>query len=156
MQTLMPLTSKKVDEVVRSVLDVTFQLDATELRRSADLEPQPLMVRANIALNGDWKGQVVVYVSPELAKEMAAAMMHSDVAAMGKAESFDAVGEIANMIAGNLRPLLPGARLVSTPKVTDEGLAPVLMQHPVELSYRLDGMRFYVAVEGASISSTPN
>jgi hypothetical protein len=149
----MQLTSKKIDEVVRSVMDVTFHLDANELRRSADLDPQPLMVRANIGFNGAFKGQVVVYVAPDLAKEMAAVMTHGEPASMGRHESFDAVGEVANMIAGNLRPLIPGARLMSVPNVTDEGLAPTLSNHPVELSYRLDGKRFYVAVEGTSTMS---
>jgi hypothetical protein len=147
------LTSKKIDEVVRSVLDVTFRLDANELRRSADLEPQPLMVRANIAFNGAWQGQVVVYVAPELAKEMAAAMMNAEPGNVGRDETFDAIGEVANMIAGNLRPLIPGARLISVPKVTDQGIAPALPGNAVELSYRLDGRRLYVAVEGSSTAS---
>jgi hypothetical protein len=145
----MMLSTKKIDEVVRSVFDVTFQLDANELRRSADLEPQPLMVRANIGFNGDWKGQMVLYVAPDLAREMAAIMMNAEPHKVGREQSFDAVGELANMIAGNLRPLLPGARLISVPKVTDEGLAPQLQNQPLELSYRLDGMRLFVGLEGS-------
>ena len=145
----MQLTSKKVDEIVRSVLDVTFHLDSSDLRRSADLEVEPLMVRANIALNGQWKGQLALYVVPALAKEMAAMMTYREPASITNSQSFDAVGEVANMIAGNLRPLIPGAYSISMPKVTDQGTPPPLSKRPIELSYQMDGKRLYVAVEGS-------
>jgi hypothetical protein len=75
-------------------------------------------------------------------------MTQSDPQTMGREESFDAVGELANMIAGNLKPLLPGARTLSMPKVSDQGVAPMPANFPVELSYRLDGMRLSVSVAG--------
>jgi len=150
---MMPST-RQVDEVVRSVLDVTLKLDANELRRSAELDPQPLMVKAQVNLNGAWKGQVMMYVSPDLAREIAAVMMRQAPEDMGRDEAFDAVGELANMIAGNLRPLIPGSRSLSLPKVSEQGVghAPIVGE-PVELSYRLDGRRVCIAVTGASAIS---
>jgi len=145
---MMPST-RQVDEVVRSVLDVTLKLDANELKRSAELVPQPLMVKAQVNLNGEWKGQVLMYVSPDLAREIAAVMMRQAPEDMGREEAFDAIGELTNMIAGNLRPLIPGSRSLSLPKVSEQGvgaLAPA--GDPVELSYRLDGRRLCIAVAG--------
>ena len=144
----MNLSTKQVDDVVRSVLDVMLRLDVNDLKRSPELNPQPLMVRAQVALNGAWKGEVMLFVAPELAREMAGVMTQSDPQTMGREESFDAVGELANMIAGNLKPLLPGARSLSMPKVSDQGVAPMPANFPVELSYRLDGMRMSVSVAG--------
>jgi hypothetical protein len=150
----MRLSTAQVDEVVRSVLDVTLRLDANELRRSAELDPQPMMVRAQVNLNGEWKGQVQMYVSPDLAREIAAVMMRSAPEDMGREEAFDAVGELTNMIAGNLRPLILGSRSLSLPKVTEQGVGPTaLPDKQVELSYRLDGRRLCVSVGGSSTNS---
>jgi hypothetical protein len=150
---MMPSTAQ-VDEIVRSVLDITLRLDANELRRSPELNPQPQMVRAQVNFNGEWKGQVFMYVSPDLAREIAAVMMCSAPEDMGREEAFDAVGELTNMIAGNLRPLLRGSRSLSLPKVTEQGLSVAPVEgNPVELSYRLDGRRLCVAVAGSSTNS---
>ena len=146
----MNLSTKQVDDVVRSVLDVMLRLDVSDLKRSPELTPQPLMVRAQVSLNGSWRGQVMLFVAPELAREMAAVMTQGEPKSMGREETFDAVGELANMIAGNLKPLLPGARSLSMPQVSDQGVAPMPANFPVELSYRLDGMRLCVSVAGGS------
>ena len=44
-------------------------------------------------------------------------MFAADEDSLGLEEVQDALGEISNMIAGNIKPLLPGASRISLPSV---------------------------------------
>lgn len=146
----MKLSTAQVDEVLRSVLDMTLQLEPQDLLRAASLE-SATMVQAQIQFKGAWKGQVLLQVEPGLAREIAAVMMHSDPAGVSALEGQDAVGELANMIAGNLRPLVPGSKSMSLPSVTQQRLERLpVSSFPLELSYRLDGRALSIAVADAA------
>jgi hypothetical protein len=143
----MKISCTEVDEVFRSVMDLTLRLQADELKSAAGVEGLPQMVRAEISFKGAWKGQVMLQIEPALAREMAALMMCKDPEETADTETFDAVGELANIIAGNLRPLMPGYRAMTLPRVTQEELRTMpKADFPLELSYLLDGRSLSIAV----------
>ncbi len=72
---------------------------------------------AEVRLSGDWQGVLQVHVSQNLAREVAGTMLHRQHQWLDETSVMDAMGEIANMIAGNLRPLVDGARQVGIPVV---------------------------------------
>jgi len=72
---------------------------------------------AEICLSGDWQGVLQVQISQNLAREVAGTMLHRQHQWLDETSVMDAVGELANMIAGNLRPLVDGARRLSVPVV---------------------------------------
>lgn len=136
----MKISTAEVDEIVRSVMDLTLRLQADELQTAAVHQGEATMVRAEILFKGGWKGSVLLQIEPSLAREMAAVMMQKEPADTADAEAMDAVGEIANMIAGNLKPLFPGQRSMSLPKVSQAGLSHLPHDaYPLALSYLLDG-----------------
>lgn len=146
----MRLSSVEVDEVVRSVMDLTLRLQTQELQAGPMVDGQPVMVRAEILFKGEWKGQVLLQVDPSLARDMAAVMMMKDPQDTAEAEAMDAVGELANMIAGNLRPLLHGYKGMSLPSVTQaEKRSLPQAGLPLELNYQLDGKGICLAVAEA-------
>ncbi len=143
----MKLSSLEVDEIVRSVMDVTLRLSTHELQAAAAQEGQAQMICAEIRFKGAWKGQVMLQVEPSLAREMAAVMMMKELEDTEQGEGMDAVGELANMIAGNLKPLLPGHRAMTLPQVSQQELVSLpSAQFPLELNYQLDGKSLCIAV----------
>lgn len=106
-----------VEAVVASVFATMMSLDA----RPAP-EPCPGtagMLTASVYLTGEWSGAACLYVEPARACFYAARFLGMPAADAVDDDVRDVMGELANMIAGNLKcTLAPGIR-VSVPSVTD-------------------------------------
>jgi len=72
---------------------------------------------ASVQFTGDWEGAIAVGCALAFGQEIAAAMFAMEPDEVGDEEISDALGELANMIAGNVKPLLPGAASLSLPTV---------------------------------------
>jgi chemotaxis protein CheX len=107
------------ENVWRSILGLEIQAarDTSFLTR-AGKEPT---LTGCVQLTGAWEGTVFLYSTAKLARELAAIMFGTDVAHVASEDVEDALGEIANMIAGNLKSLLPRPCQLSLPAVV-EGL----------------------------------
>lgn len=68
-----------------------------------------------VTITGDWEGAVTVECSPPLAVRTATKILQSDVAT--REDVCDALGEIANMIGGNIKAMLSGTCHLSLPSV---------------------------------------
>lgn len=74
-----------------------------------------------VQLAGAWEGSVFLYCSVALAKSVAATMFGTDSERLNEGDVEDALGELTNMIAGNLKTVLPRPCTLSLPAVV-EGL----------------------------------
>jgi chemotaxis protein CheX len=74
-------------------------------------------VGASVQFTGEWSGALVIGCDELLGNEAAAAMFGCDTDNVAADDLSDALGELANMIAGNVKPLLPGAIAISLPTV---------------------------------------
>src|SRR6476469_9111942 len=72
---------------------------------------------ASVQFTGEWEGAVVVGCSESFGREAAAALFASTADRVEPDEVADALGELANIIGGNVKPLLPGAANLSLPTV---------------------------------------
>jgi chemotaxis protein CheX len=72
---------------------------------------------ASVQFTGDWEGAIAVGCDAAFGNEIAAAMFAMGSDEVTDDEITDALGELANMIAGNVKPLLPGAASLSLPTV---------------------------------------
>jgi chemotaxis protein CheX len=70
-----------------------------------------------VQLAGAWEGTVFLYCSASLAGELAAVMFGATPGTLGNGDIEDAWGELTNMIAGNLKVLLPRPCQLSLPAV---------------------------------------
>jgi hypothetical protein len=104
-----------LDDVVRSVVGGATHLEV--VMSDDGVAAGSPRYSAEIPLQGAWSGRLRLEVSPALAHELAGAMLHRRSGEVDKATAMDAIGELANMIAGNLRPLIDGARSLGTPLV---------------------------------------
>jgi chemotaxis protein CheX len=76
-------------------------------------------VAACIHLTGAYTGAVVITMPEELGRRIAASMFAADPGALSDGEVMDAVGEIANMVAGSVRSALPMPNTISLPSVSE-------------------------------------
>src|SRR5689334_6055216 len=72
-----------------------------------------------VQITGAWEGAVTVHCSEHLAKLLTAAMFMVDPGDTSAEEVADALGELANMVGGNVKALLPEPCRISLPAVAD-------------------------------------
>ena len=70
-----------------------------------------------VQLAGAWEGTVFLFCSLDLAGELAAVMFGAKPGTLANGDVEDAWGELTNMIAGNLKVLLPRPCQLSLPAV---------------------------------------
>lgn len=75
-------------------------------------------VTAAVSITGEWEGTVAVACSDELARLITGTFFGVDPLEADPGEINDAVGEIANMIGGNVKALMPAPSQLSLPTVT--------------------------------------
>jgi chemotaxis protein CheX len=109
--TAMQLFEEALDQVARVVWTDFL---GCALERAPAAGPTP--VGASVAIRGEWEGVVVVRCSEPLARRAAAAMWGVAPDAADRAQVDDALGELANMIAGNLKALIPPPSALGLPE----------------------------------------
>lgn len=70
-----------------------------------------------VQVTGGWQGAIVLQCSQTLARRAAARMFQCPIEEIADNDIVDVVGELANMIGGNLKALLPGPSQLSTPEI---------------------------------------
>jgi chemotaxis protein CheX len=101
-----------VDDLFTSMFDTSVELidgpfDATD----------PDSFQAAIRINGDWKAELRVIASRGLAESIAQSMFAAEPSELSEEEVLDALGEIANVIGGNVKGIIDQECSLSLPCV---------------------------------------
>jgi chemotaxis protein CheX len=120
-------------------------------------------VSAAVSVTGAWRGHVVISFSSAASRHAAAALLGVEFDDVSTADITDAVGELANIIGGNVKSLLPEPSALSLPHVLLGGghgnmhwpsvtevcqLSGVWLDEPVTVSV-LESTADYVGVKSA-------
>ena len=94
-----------------------------------DLEVHPLGAAApdlegrtmtgTVHVSGEWQGTVFLEVPCDLGQAAAEAMFAADPGSLSADEVCDALGELTNMVGGNIKSLLPAPSKLSIPSVAE-------------------------------------
>jgi chemotaxis protein CheX len=103
-----------IDDVTRQVWTNILDLPVEAVRA----ESSPVMTSSSVQILGGWTGALVLSMTEELATTIASTMFSLDSSELSEVDVIDAVGEMANMIGGNVKSLLPGPSQLSMPTVT--------------------------------------
>jgi chemotaxis protein CheX len=99
--------------------------------------PDAGLVQASVGIHGDWSCTVTLEMAPVTAETAARTMLHVDVVA--EEDVTDALGELVNMIGGNIKSLLPSASALGLPQVVHAprhtSAAAVTEHYRVELAW---------------------
>ena len=74
-------------------------------------------VSASVSVTGAWQGHVVVECSKIASRQAAAALLMMEEPEVSNDDVADALGELANVIGGNVKSLLPSPCALSLPHV---------------------------------------
>ena len=98
-----------------TMINVPFSLGKPSLKTGSQTPPHE--ISSIIGLSGNVSGSVVISISHEVAYLLASALIGEEVHELNE-DCIDAIGEIANMIAGNAKTDFPtDNNSISTPSV---------------------------------------
>lgn len=106
------------------IIALTQQVSDSVLGMSAEPLPDTSVphhseVIASVQISGEWQGAVVVTCARHVAEAITEAMFAMDPGTTSQEELDDAMGEMANMIGGNIKGLVPGPSQLSLPTVVE-------------------------------------
>lgn len=106
-----------VQSIWMSILDLEIRLDSSADGRLKERGGRTLT--GCVQLTGDFEGAVLLDCTGEVARHVAGVMFEEQPDALSIAEVQDALGELTNMVAGNIKPLLSGSSRLSLPSVVE-------------------------------------
>lgn len=101
-----------------------------------------------VQITGEWKGAVTLYAPREIGKKVAATIYGLDEAEVDSKQIQDVIGEITNILAGNIKSLFPASCSLSLPSVatTDYKLHHPGSQALTTANFDCDGLHFLVVL----------
>ena len=111
-----PSPAVSVEDVVAVTQEVWSALLGLELAPdpAAAAVPSP-SITGCVQITGEWEGAVLLCCSEQFARTATEAMFMTDE--VTDDDIIDAVGELTNMVGGNIKSLLPGPSQLSVPSV---------------------------------------
>ncbi|MBL8768670.1 MAG: chemotaxis protein CheX [Planctomycetes bacterium] len=110
-----------ITQITENVFSSMLGLEAKRREASAEAgsSTPEMMLTSLVQITGAWCGAVTFDCSREMAKRIASAMFGSDPASVPDSEICDALGEVANMVGGAYKSMLPTPVNLSLPSVTE-------------------------------------
>ncbi|WP_306204008.1 chemotaxis protein CheX [Actinoplanes sp. RD1] len=105
--------AEMVEQVWASYLDPE---GVSPLIPTADAD-QPTEVHSTVSITGTWHGHLVYASSTQAAKKAAAAFLAMELDEVGQEDVSDVLGELANIVGGNVKAMLPAGCFLSLPTV---------------------------------------
>ena len=101
-----------------------------------------------VQITGEWQGTVTLYAPKALGKKIAASMYALDESEIDDNQIQDVLGEITNMITGNIKSLLPTPCSISLPSVavTDYDLHHPKSQTLTAVNFKSEGLPFLIVM----------
>jgi chemotaxis protein CheX len=114
---------------IETITEIAQSFWEAFLPDGAELQPGsgPLAaeeIRGRVDIDGSWTGSVELSCSLALARRVASAMFCVEEEALDPIDVRDAVGEIVNVVGGNIKSILPPPTSLSIPVVDEAGPDP--------------------------------
>lgn len=140
----------EVDDLAGSIWETLFEPDLVLAPDGVGngARPTDQDVSAVVQVTGSWHGAIMLQLPMALARTLTAAMFQSPGDPTAD-EITDAVGELTNMLAGNIKALLPMPSVISLPAVafgSDYALSVVGTRPLSSRHYRCAGQPLAVTV----------
>lgn len=129
-----------------TVLELTQLVWTTVLGLEAEARPEgdsPPELTMSVDISGSWDGTVSLSFPKGLARRLAAAMLACAEQDASASEVQDVVGELVNMVGGNVKGMMPGPSKLSVPRIESP-----------DAVRREDGKTHWFVCDGQSFSVT--
>jgi chemotaxis protein CheX len=112
----MEVADEIIRELTKMVWTTVLGLDAEDTA-PAEASERADEITTSVDISGSWSGTVSISFSRPLGKRLASAMLAVPESEATPALVQDVVGELANVIGGNVKGVLPGPCKLSLPRV---------------------------------------
>jgi len=113
------MTTITATELARSAGTIWSSMLNIDLAPGAIASPDGQMHIGCINISGAWVGAVEIACPTSAAREFSARMLQTDAASLAEGDVNDAFGELANLVAGQIKSQLPGSTQLSVPMVVN-------------------------------------
>jgi len=113
----MQITDDQIVRVTKDVWTTVLSLDVKTLNEDTGTDQK--RVASFVQIMGTWEGSIILDCTPHLSKLFASKMFSMPLDEIQDEEILDALGELINIVAGNLRAFLPQPCQLSLPAVVD-------------------------------------
>jgi chemotaxis protein CheX len=111
------LTTETVAQLTQEIWAALLTADGVQELLPGDLPGNEVLATAEIS--GEWNGTVCLSCSRTAARHATATMFGIADAELTPADITDAVGELVNVVGGNIKSLVPGPSVLSLPSVSE-------------------------------------
>lgn len=115
-----PFEDQALIDMVAKTWSSCLELETIETVPAGTGAP-PTAVTAAVAFNGAWDGHLRVSAPLDPAAEIATLMLAMDRGEVSEQDMADSLGELVNIVGGNIRGLLPQPNQLGLPVVTVGG-----------------------------------
>ena len=112
------IDDKLIVEVARIIWKSVLGLDLELATRDLIGQDTDQTLSAQVQISGAWEGVVTLQCPCSVAQQAAASIFHIDIDSVSDADVKDAVGELSNMVSGNIKALLPEPSRLALPIVS--------------------------------------
>jgi chemotaxis protein CheX len=103
-------------DLTRTVWTTVLGLEADQTASRPDGDPLEV-ITTSVDITGAWEGTISLTFSPSLGRRLAAAMLECPESEATPALVRDVGGELANVLGGNVKGILPGPCNLSLPRI---------------------------------------
>jgi len=104
-----------ISQIVQTIFATMLKMEMVEAGDAAPSDNDSLLAAVQIA--GEWTGSVILSLPPEVARAASAAMLQMPLDEVTDEDRRDIAAELANMVGGNLKSVLPGPSFLSLPTI---------------------------------------
>ncbi|MDF1800265.1 MAG: chemotaxis protein CheX [Planctomycetota bacterium] len=109
----------QLDQMIHATWQALLGQDIDRVEDSPNWWPRgDRSMLASIQITGGWEGVVTIECTAKLARDMAEAMFGMQSGQAVESEVIDALGELVNVVGGNIKALLDGGAQLTLPAVT--------------------------------------
>jgi chemotaxis protein CheX len=140
-----------VESVWAAVLDLEVRPGEPGASATGALPGGEDLLTGRVPITGAWEGRVLLACAQALAREAAGRMFGVPPGEVTAEQVHDALGELTNVVGGNVKALLPGMSRLGLPTVAPggEGAAgPCLLR----LTFECRGLPLRVVIEGKGVT----
>jgi len=138
----------QVRSVVRSVWSTQLGLEIQTIGGPIPAPTSPTLTAA-IHISGDFHGAIRLECSRNLIRRAAAIMFAVPESGLTEDDERDVVGELTNVVAGNLKALIPGSNSISLPTIiegSDYRVSTLDVESSDDFGFTLEGETMIVTV----------
>lgn len=138
----------QIRSIVRSVWSTQLGLEIFDAEEAVQPSPAATMTAA-IHISGDYHGGIRLECSRTIVRSAASIMFDIPADQLVDDDERDVIGELANVVAGNIKALIPGTNSISLPTIvegSDYRVSTLDVRSSADYSFTLDGESMTVTV----------